>query len=156
MVPMDTLRPDQVLADYSNRGVVRFVVGAVMVRIRPVRVLVLRRVGGDEYGGIEELPSGAVEGAETFGQALHREVLEETGIRVRTVGRFLFDFVYPSRSGTTAQLNFLVPVPDGTVVRLDSREHVSYRWLTSDSVPHSDLTGNVKALLLDSLRHLSA
>jgi 8-oxo-dGTP diphosphatase len=133
---------------------VRFVVGAVMVRTKPVRVLVLRRVGGDEYGGIEELPSGAVEGSETLGQALQREVLEETGIRVRTVGRFLFDFVYPSRSGTTAQLNFLVPVPDGATVCVDSREHVSYRWLASGSVAHSDLTGNVKTLLLDSLRHL--
>ena len=152
MVPMDTLRPDQILADYSNRGVVRFVAGAVMVRARPVQVLVLRRVGDDEYGGIEELPSGAVEGSETFGQALHREVLEETGVRVQTVGQFLFDFVYPSRSGMTAQLNFLVPVPDDTTVCVDPREHVSYRWLTSDSVPHSDLTSNVKALLLDSLR----
>jgi len=139
---------DQELLGASNAVLVtRMSVGGVLCRRvnGDLAVLVLKRVAGDEYGGLEELPSGGVEPGETAGEALAREVKEETGLSIRAIGPFLFDFTYPSRRGTTRQLNFLIDVEgDDPWVRVDPAEHESFRWLPLAALADSGLSPNVR------------
>jgi 8-oxo-dGTP diphosphatase len=139
---------DQELLGASNAVLVtRMSVGGVLCRRvnGDLAVLVLKRVAGDEYGGLEELPSGGVEPGETAGEALAREVKEETGLSIRAIGPFLFDCTYPSRRGTTRQLNFLIDVEgDDPWVRVDPAEHESFRWLPLTALADSGLSPNVR------------
>ena len=56
-------------------------VGAVVLDAAG-RILLIRR-GHDPHAGLWSLPGGRVENGETLEQAVRREVLEETGLRVR-------------------------------------------------------------------------
>jgi 8-oxo-dGTP diphosphatase len=79
MLPADPADPD---------APVVACVGAV-VQDAAGRLLLIRR-GHDPHAGLWSLPGGRVEGGETLEQAVRREVLEETGLRVRpgaVVGR---------------------------------------------------------------------
>lgn len=58
---------------------------ALGVVVEQGRVLLCQRVAGDRFEGCWEFPGGKVEPAETETQALHRELAEELGIRVRVV-----------------------------------------------------------------------
>ena len=149
-----TMRDQELLGSYSGDQVTRMVVGGV-VRRRvegDLAILVLKRVAGDEYGGLEELPSGGVEPGETLREALAREILEETGLSIEAAGPFLFDFIYPSRRGVTVQLNFLVDVAGEPPVRVNPAEHESFRWLPLTTLANSGLSLNIKRGL-DRISH---
>ena len=149
-----TMRDQELLGSYSGDQVTRMVVGGV-VRRRvegDPDILVLKRVAGDEYGGLEELPSGGVEPGETLREALAREILEETGLSIEAVGPFLFDFIYPSRRGVTVQLNFLVDVAGESPVRVNPAEHESFRWLPLTTLAKSGLSLDIKRGL-DRISH---
>lgn len=141
------MRDQELLGASDAVLVTRMSVGGVLCRRvnGDLAVLVLKRVAGDEYGGLEELPSGGVEPGETAGEALAREVKEETGLSIQAIGPFLFDFTYPSRRGTTRQLNFLIDVEgDDPWVRVDPAEHESFRWLPLTALADSGLSPNVR------------
>jgi 8-oxo-dGTP diphosphatase len=140
-------RPEQILDRYVKNQVSRITVGAILRRrltAKDPELLILRRVAHDEYGGMEELPSGGVKPGETLGEALLRETLEETGISLTGTGSYQFYFVYPSRRGVTAQLNFLFDVPENSSVKLAAAEHDSYRWIARAQLDDSDLSPEVK------------
>jgi len=104
----------------------RTVVGGVII-IRD-KVLLVQRVDDDFKGGIFELPSGQVEEGEPIDIALRREILEETGLSVTSIGKEGASFQYRSKSGKhTIQRNFLVTDFNGRV-RL-SPEHSGYLWI---------------------------
>jgi len=147
------LGQDLLRSSYGDGQVSRIVVGGVLRRCIDggFAILLLTRVVGDEYGGLEELPSGAVEPGETLGEALAREVREETGLSIRVPGPFLFDFTYPSRRGGTVQLNFLVEVTGGQPVRIDPAEHESFRWLPLAALADSGLSPDVRRGLARTL-----
>jgi 8-oxo-dGTP diphosphatase len=141
-----TMRDKELLGSYRGDQVTRLVVGGV-VRCRvegDLAILVLKRVAGDEYGGLEELPSGGVEPGETVREALAREILEETGLTIEAAGPFLFEFTYPSRRGVTVQLNFLVDVAGEPPVRLNPAEHESFRWLPLCALASSGLSPDIQ------------
>ncbi len=135
-----------VLRGYAGRAVERVTVGSVIVRHAPdgPEVLILRRRADEEYGSIEELPSGAVEHGETLAKATRREALEETGVVLDSIGAFVFEFHYPSAKGATVQLNFVATVPYDVVVRVDQTEHTSWRWLPVAELRASALTTQVR------------
>jgi 8-oxo-dGTP diphosphatase len=140
-------------SSYGASQVIRLVVGGVLRRRTNggFVILLLTRVVGDEYGGLEELPSGAVEPGETLGEALAREVREETGLSIRATGPFLFDFTYSSRQGSTVQLNFLIEVTGDQPVRIDPAAHASFRWLPLMALADSGLSPDVRRGLVRTL-----
>ena len=65
-------------------GLISVVGGAVLDSLAaPGRLLVARRTAPPQFAGMWEFPGGKVESGETAEQALHRELLEELGVRVR-------------------------------------------------------------------------
>lgn len=110
-------------------------------------VLLLQRRDGDFMGGLWELPSGTVEAAEGLDEALIREVYEETGLSLATIGDDLGYFDYPSSSGlSTRQFTFSVTTRTHQPITLT--EHSAYAWSPVDgSLPVSN---EVKQQLLGS------
>ncbi|MDR7304206.1 NUDIX hydrolase [Haloactinomyces albus] len=110
-------------------GVQQQVVGAVVDR--QGGALLLRRSAGDFRGGTWELPSGKVEPGEDLTTALHREVIEETGLALSEVTGYLGPFDYISGSGKhTRQHTWSVTVAGAEEVRLG--EHDAYVWAGID------------------------
>jgi len=122
----------------------RYVVGAIVER--ESSVLLLKRPKEDFMGGIYELPSGKVEEDELLDGALFREVLEETGLSISSIIKYLGHFDYESKSGRkTRQFNFLVSVDSAVNVIL--QEHDSYVWAKRNQVSDFPVTESVKNIL---------
>lgn len=68
--------------DLSPRPTIEVVVGVV---VGERGVLVTKRPRSASFGGYWEFPGGKVEPGETGDEALHRELLEELGVRVGVV-----------------------------------------------------------------------
>jgi len=110
---------------------VRLVVGAAVVDDleRPTRLLSARRTEPSALAGGWELPGGKVDEGESPLSALHRELLEELGVRVR-----LGAHVPGPRPGSTWPLGdryemlvWLAEVVEGTPEPLE--DHDELRWL---------------------------
>lgn len=147
MNDLDLLRldADATLHRLGRPEIGRVTVGAIVTRgtEKGVQVLLLRRRDSGDYAGIEELPSGQVEAGESLFTALRREVAEETGLLVRRVEGFAFDFEYQSRRGPTIQLTYAVSVAGDPHIKLDQTEHADWRWVDEADIGDTDLTANV-------------
>ena len=129
-------------------GISRFVVGAVVMRHQTI--LLLRRMPSDFMGGIYELPSGQVEPGESLGEALLRELKEETGLELARREQYVGSIDYFSRAGEpTRQFNFLATVQEHSGIRLT--EHDDHVWVSKthlEQIPMSEETrGTVRACL---------
>jgi mutator protein MutT len=72
---------------------------AIALVWRGEHVLVTRRLAGTHLGGLWEFPGGKLHEEETPDAAAEREVLEETGVRVRARGRRApVEWHYPERT----------------------------------------------------------
>ena len=107
-------------------GISRFVVGAVVMRNQTI--LLLLRKPSDFMGGIYELPSGKVEHSESLGEALLRELKEETSLDLARTEQYVGSIDYFSKAGEpTRQFNFIAQVSEHSGVRLT--EHDDYVWV---------------------------
>ena len=141
---IDTSLEEQLLAMASSDGIARVVVGAAI--LQDGRMLLLRRREGDYLDGIYELPSGVVETGESLGQALSREVLEETGLRLKGAPAYLGSFDYFSGSGRpTRQFNFQASVESGDCIRLS--EHDAFTWANRSDLDDIPVSVEVRNLL---------
>jgi 8-oxo-dGTP diphosphatase len=114
-------------AQAEQDGVTDFVTGIAIVR--DDKVLVVRRVPDDSFGGCYELPGGGVDDGETFGESAVRECLEETGLTVTAITGMFEGFDYATKDKPKVrQLNFAVEVAPGDVV-LEPTEHDDHRWI---------------------------
>ncbi|MGW1679585.1 NUDIX hydrolase [Saccharopolyspora sp. NPDC002376] len=94
------------------------------------RVLLVRRCATDSRGGEWEFPGGKVDPGEDLNTALHREVVEETGLRIVEITGYLGAFDYTSASGRhNRQHTWSVTVESANGVRLT--EHDAYAWVTA-------------------------
>ena len=125
---------DELTARDTADGVQQQVVGAVIQDGE--RVLLLQRPADDFRGGAWELPSGKVDPGEDLGEALRREVAEETGLSVARVSAYLGAFEYRSGSGKrTRQHTWTVAVEPGEI---QLTEHDRYAWALPGEKPVSD------------------
>lgn len=98
-------------------------------------VLLVRRRATDSRGGEWEFPGGKVDPGEDLNTALHREVVEETNLRIAEITGYLGAFDYTTRSGAyNRQHTWSVTVTTTDGVRLT--EHDAYAWVSSaDEIP---------------------
>lgn len=102
----------------------------VMVRVaREGRILLAR---APRFApGVYSLLAGFVEAGETLEQAIHREVAEEVGIRVRNLRYFAsqsWPFPHSLMMAFTAD-------HAGGEIRVDGREILDARWFAPDDLP---------------------
>lgn len=87
-------------------------------------VLICQRPAHKRHGGLWEFPGGKCEPGEDDATAITRELAEELGVRVRTVGTELFS---ASDTGSPFLIVFLPVEIDGEPKCLD---HAAIRWLS--------------------------
>jgi 8-oxo-dGTP diphosphatase len=106
----------------------------------------LKRPSDDFLGGIYELPSGKVEEGETLLDALHREVNEETGLKIEKIKEYAGSFDYVSKSGKkTRQFNFIVTIK--FPVNIVLQEHDNFVWASNKQLTKYAVTDSVKKIL---------
>lgn len=93
---------DLLLRKAKEEGIIKNVVGAIILNSKN-EFLILSRKANDFMGGIDELPSGNMEKAETIIDSLVREVKEETNLEVDNIINYLDSFDYISSSGKKAR-----------------------------------------------------
>lgn len=107
------------------------VVAAVVER--DGRYLVALRPGHKRDGGLWEFPGGKVASGESEADALGRELSEELGVQVRSVGPSLFR----GRDGTS---RFSVRFRRVEIAgEPEAREHDEVRWAAPDALLHLPL-----------------
>ena len=112
------------MTERNDAGEVR-AAGAVVVRgSEPVEVLVIHRPQYDDW----TLPKGKVEAGETDEACAAREIEEETGVRVRQLGRELPSVRWQDRNGEPKVCRYwLVDEFDGDAVPQNEVDAVE--WL---------------------------
>jgi 8-oxo-dGTP diphosphatase len=117
----------------------RFIAGiaAVIQAAESGQYLLLRRAADNDYGaGAWECITGRVDQGESFEEALHREVQEELGVRVRPVyilGTTHFYRGTPIPENELVGVVYLCVLDNPGSLRLSS-EHSEYRWLVASQV----------------------
>jgi len=131
--------------DYPDRPLVGL--GAVIVRERKV---VLVRRASEPLRGEWSLPGGMLELGETLRQGMAREVLEETGLRVRVEQVLdVFDSILPDATGRTqfhyVLIDFLCVPLDGDLRAGSDVSQVA--WAGEDELDRFGLTENARAVI---------
>jgi ADP-ribose pyrophosphatase YjhB (NUDIX family) len=117
---------------------------------RDGKVLLVRRARSPAKG-FYSLPGGRVEFGESLHAALHREVDEETGLRIEIVGLAGWREVLPTTGGGHYLImSFAARWTAREVVLND--EHDDFRWLSPDDLSDLKLTGGLKDLVQTARR----
>ncbi|WP_406486525.1 NUDIX hydrolase [Streptomyces sp. NBC_01563] len=142
--PVDAALLGELIHAADADGITKHVVGAVISNAEG-KVLLLHRTADDYLGGLWELPSGGVDAGEILTEALHREITEETGLTVTTIGAYLGHFDYLSKSGKkTRQFNFTADVThESDTVKLS--EHDAHLW--ADRTEQEQVSSAVRSVL---------
>jgi mutator protein MutT len=90
--------------------------------------LICQRPVHKRHGGLWEFPGGKLEADETHLEAAQRELAEELGVMVLTVGSPVFSIADP---GSEFLIEFVPTVVDGEPQCL---EHIELRWMALEEM----------------------
>jgi len=113
---------------------------------RDGKILLVRRARSPAKG-FYSLPGGRVEFGETLHVALHREVDEETALKIEIVDLAGWREVVPGTSGGGHYLimSFAARWASGEPVLND--EHDDFRWLAPDALGDLKVTGGLQEII---------
>jgi 8-oxo-dGTP diphosphatase len=123
--------------------------------LRAGKILLVRRARSPAKG-FYSLPGGRVEFGETLHTALHREVGEETALKIEIVDLAAWREVVPGTTGGGHYLimSFAARWSSGEVVLND--EHDDYKWLAPEALGELKLTSGLQEVILSARRLLGA
>ena len=113
---------------------------------RDGKILLVRRARSPGQG-FYSLPGGRVELGESLHVALHREVDEETGLKIEIIGLAGWREVLPAASGGGHYLimSFAARWKTGEPVLND--EHDDFRWLAPDAIGDLKVTVGLQEVI---------
>jgi 8-oxo-dGTP diphosphatase len=122
---------------------------------RDDRILLVRRARSPGQG-FYSLPGGRVEFGEPLHTALHREVAEETGLKIEIIGLAGWREVLPGTSGGGHYLimSFASRWIGNEPVLND--EHDDFKWLAPDAIGDLGVTGGLQEVIQAARRLLGA
>jgi 8-oxo-dGTP diphosphatase len=122
---------------------------------RDDKILLVRRARLPAKG-FYSLPGGRVEFGESLHTALHREVDEETGLKIEVIGLAGWREVLPGTSGGGHYLimSFAARWTSGEPVLNDELD--DFRWLAPDALGDLNLTGGLLEVIQSARRLLRA
>jgi ADP-ribose pyrophosphatase YjhB (NUDIX family) len=122
---------------------------------RDGKILLVRRARSPAKG-FYSLPGGRVEFGETLHAALHREVDEETALKIDIVGLAGWREVVPGTSGGGHYviMSFAARWTSGEPVL--NEELDDFRWLAPDTLGNLKLTGGLHEVIQSARRVLGA
>jgi len=109
-------------------------------------VLVALRSAGASAGSCWETPGGKVDPGESHEQALRREIREELGVELASVGKIVADVVVPGRRAALHVVFYACTMPAGAKPRrLAGQERLC--WAHRDKLADRRMTpGNMAAM----------
>lgn len=113
---------------------------------RDDRILLVRRARSPAKG-VYSLPGGRVEFGETLHAALHREVREETALKIDIIGLAGWREVVPGTAGGGHYLimSFAARWRDGEPVLNDELD--DFRWLDPDAIGELAITAGLQEIV---------
>jgi ADP-ribose pyrophosphatase YjhB (NUDIX family) len=122
---------------------------------RDGKILLVRRARFPAKGSYS-LPGGRVEFGETLHAALHREVGEETALKIEIIDLAAWREVLPGTSGGGHYLimSFAARWTSGEPVLNDELD--DYKWLAPDALGELKLTAGLQEVVLSARRLLGA
>ena len=122
---------------------------------RDGKVLLVRR-SRSPGKGFYSLPGGRVEFGETLHMALHREVDEETGLRIEILGLAGWREVLPGTGGGGHYLIMSFAARWTAREPVLNDEHDDFRWMAPDAIADLKLTGGLVEVIAAARRLIPA
>jgi 8-oxo-dGTP diphosphatase len=140
-----------------NKGKIQVALKALLVNPEG-RVLLLRRCHSDTLAPDEwDTPGGKMHFGEAPGEALRREVLEETGITIAQVSRVLNVWtLMKSESKQLVGITYICEYDGGQEVRLSS-EHDDHSWVDVAEILRDDgLAAGLRKTLVEYMQAIDS
>ncbi|MCK9195517.1 MAG: NUDIX hydrolase [Syntrophales bacterium] len=125
------------------------IVGVGAIVVREGKVLLVKRAAAPSRG-LWAIPGGSLELGETLQRGAEREILEETGIRIRAGAPvYAFDFLEYDASNRL-QYHFVVVDMEAEYVAGEVQaadDALDARWVSPEELPGMSVSGNTLKIL---------
>ena len=122
---------------------------------RDDKILLVRRARSPAKG-FYTLPGGRVEFGESLHAALHREVDEETGLKIEIIGLAGWREVLPGAGGGGHYLIMSFAASWAAQEPVLNDEHDDFKWLAPDAIGDLKVTGGLQEVLEAARRLIRA